>query len=204
MILNGVKSTFFESAIATLPLGAVMGGMALAVGASAAPAVAGAAIAATAFVASKKVYGLIRDAIFKNRVQSLEKYAKGLGLNPDSVGANVLETNAYGDQKNVWMRISRLTDEKEQVQWNNEKMGDASNHFRISREAVAEAKEHMQVMARNNRPTPIMQTLGGDSRVMADIATNKESRVGFFSEAHLQDIHQKSDDDDDTSFRMRP
>lgn len=202
MILNSVKSTVLESTIVTLPLGAVTVGIALVVGVSTAPAVAGAAIAATAFMASKKVYGLIRDAIFKNRVEGLEKYAKGLGLNPDSFGANVLEINAYGDQRNGWMRISRLMEEKEQVRWNNED-GDVCDRLRISREAVAEAKEHMQIMARNNRPTPIMQTLGGGSRVMADIATNKESRVGFFSEAHLQDIHQNSDDDTST-FRMRP
>lgn len=202
MILNSVKSTVFQSAIATLPLSAVAVGIALVMGMSVAPAVAGAAIAATEIVASIKVYGLIRDAIFKNRVESLEKYAKELGLNPSDVRVDVDE-QYDGGSREINNSLFDLIGDKELAQWNNHEFGDACDHMRLSREAVAEAKESMRVMARNNRPTPIMQTLVGGSRVMADIATNKESRVGFFSEAHLQDIHQNSNDDTST-FRMRP
>lgn len=208
MILNGVKmtgTTVVDSAAASMAAGAVVGGAALAAGAFAvaAPAVAGVAIAAGALVVSARVFGYIRAAIFKSRVEDLEQHAKSLGLNPVNIVVKC-RTNQEGDKfsQEHPRLLAHLMNDKELAQSSVENCGLSADYYRISREQVAEAKANMRAMSLNNRPAQIAQTFSGGSQVMADIAANKGSRAGYYSESRQQDIHQSADDV--TPFRPRP
>lgn len=157
MILNGVKTTVVDSAAASLAAGAVVGGVALAAGALAVatPAVAGAAIAAGALVVSAKVCGFIRGAIFKSRAEDLEQHAKSLGLNPDAIVVNC-KTDQEGDDFSVEhpRRLSHLIEDKDMVKWSVEKIGLPTDHYRLSREQVAQAKASMRALAAEQGVAP--------------------------------------------------
>lgn len=206
MILNGVKTTLLESVAASLPMGAIWGGIALVAGVSAAPAVAGAAIATTVLVASRNAYGFIRDALFKSRVEDLEQHAKSLGLNVADIRVKC-KTDQLGDEFGHERPrvLSHLINDKELAQWANE-TGTTTDHYRISREAVSEAKESMRIMAaqRNTLTSalPVHHTLVAASLVMGGIGASKESRPGFFAEGRQQGIQDS--EDDAPAFRMRP
>lgn len=203
MIVNGVKSTLTQSSAASLGMGVSMAGIALAADALmiAAPAVAGAAIAAGMIVASAKIYGFVRDSIFKNRVEDLESYAKKLGVNPNLVNVSAVQVYEGGNQ-DITNRLSTLIHDRDLVKWSNDSIGSSCDYKRISRESVAEAKECMQMMAGlSAQPVSLLQTLKGGSQVMLDIAAHKTDLRGFFSEDRQQEMR---DENEMTSCCPRP
>lgn len=145
MILNGMRHCFLEGGVGGLYAATAFGGAAALIAGTAAaiPVAAGFGVSVAAVIVSSKIRGFIQDAIFKHRVDNLEKFAKNLGLNPNSVDVEVFRTRTIS---NVWNSLSTLTRKKEDVNDSN-KFGSTCNDYRISREAVMEAKKNMREMA---------------------------------------------------------